>query len=113
MELERAGWRALSAGGDQAARFYEEVLAADVLMLLPGDMVLDDREQIIASMQGPPWDSFELSDERLLPLGHDSAVVAYRASAIRAGQRYEALISSTYVLDSDKWRLAVHQQTPV
>lgn len=113
MEVERAGWRALSAGGDNAARFYEEVLATDAVMLLPGGMVLDDRQQIIASMRGLPWDSFELSGERVVPLGRDGAVVAYRASATRGGQKYEALISSTYILDGEHWRLAVHQQTPV
>lgn len=113
MEVERAGWRALSTGGDEAARFYQEVLAAEAVMLLPGGMVLDDRQQIIASMQGVPWDSFELSGERVLPLGRDGAAVAYRVSATRGGQKYEALINSTYVLDGDEWRLALHQQTPV
>jgi hypothetical protein len=113
LEVERAGWRALSTSGDEAAHFYEEVLAAEAVILLPGGMVLDDRQQIIASMQGVPWDSFELSGERVLPLGRDGAVVAYRVSATRGGQTYEALIGSTYVLDGNQWRLAVHQHTPV
>ncbi len=113
IELERAGWDALSAGGDAAEAFYDEVLAPEVLMLLPGGMVLDRREQAIASMGGAPWDGFQLSDERVLRLGRDGAVVAYRASATRTRQEYEALINSTYVLVEGRWRLALHQQTPI
>ncbi len=113
IELERAGWEALSAGADAAEGFYEDVLAPEVLMLLPGGMVLDNREQVIASMRGAPWDGFQLSDERVLRLGRDGAVVAYRASATRGGQEYEALFNSTYVLVEGRWRLGLHQQTPI
>jgi hypothetical protein len=89
------------------------VLADDVLMLLPGDMVIDDRSTVVASMQGAPWDSYELADEHIVELGGDAAVVGYRATATRAGEPYTALFNSTYVRGNDGWRLAVHQQTPV
>jgi hypothetical protein len=114
LQLERAGWLALSSGGEAAGRFYAENLAADVLMLLPGGIVLDDRETVIESMGGAPWSSFELSDERVLELGERSATVAYRATAEREGDEpYTALFNSTYVREDSVWRLAVHQQTPV
>jgi hypothetical protein len=113
LDLERAGWQALSLGGDAAAAFYEHVLAAQVLMLLPGGMVLDDRGQVVDSMRGEPWDRFSLRDERVLRLGTECAVVAYRVSATRGGQSYDALINSTYVVENGHWRLALHQQTPV
>ncbi|SRR5581483_3809102 len=113
VELERAGWVALSTGGDAAARFYEEVLTDNPLLLLPGGMVLDDRAQIVDAMRGVPWDEFELRDERVLGLRPDCAVLAYRASAVRGEQRYEALFNSTYVRVGGRWRLALHQQTPV
>ena len=113
LELERAGWQALSAGGDEAASFYAEVLAKDVLMLLPGGMVVDDRDRVIDSMRGAPWTSFELTDERVLDLSRDSAVVAYQATARREGSEYRALFNSTYVRENDSWKLALHQQTPL
>jgi hypothetical protein len=53
--LERAGFEALSAGGDATASFYQDVLASKVLMLLPGGLRLDDREEVIDSMRGAPW----------------------------------------------------------
>ena len=76
---------------DSIHQFVDEVLAPDVLMLLPGGMVIDDRAQVVASMGGAPWQSHQLSDERVVPLGTDAAVVAYRATAVRADTPYTAL----------------------
>jgi hypothetical protein len=112
LALERAGWRALTTEGE-AAGFYEEVLADDVLFLLPGGMGLDDRAAAVRSMAGVPWDEHELAEERVVPLGSGAAVVAYRARARRGEDAYEAWCASTYVLVDGGWRLAVHQQTPV
>ena len=113
IDLERAGWQALSTSGDVATTFYGEVLAPRVVMLLPGGLVITDRQQAIESMGGVSWDGFDLSDERVHDLADTCAVVTYRSSARRGDQDYEALISSTYVLYGNRWRLAVHQQTPV
>jgi len=111
--LERAGWEALSTDGPTAASFYDDVLADDVLVLLPGGMVIDDREAMVKSMQGDPWDAYDLQDERVMPFGDAAAVVAYRAVARRAGQEYAALCNSTYVRQDGTWKLALHQQTPL
>ena len=113
IDLEHSAWEALSTSGDAAAEFYERVLAEQVLMLLPGGMVIDGREDVIDSVRGAPWTSFELSDERVLDLGMSGAVVAYRATARRGDTEYAALFNSTYVRDGDSWRLVLHQQTPV
>jgi hypothetical protein len=112
LELEHQAWRALSTDGEAAADHYERRLADEVLVLLPGGLVIDERQQVIDSMRGAPWDDFELTDERVLELGDQTAVMAYRATAKRAGRDYEALFTSTYVRDDGEWRLAVHQQTP-
>jgi hypothetical protein len=112
LELERAGWEALSAGGDAAAAFYDRVLATEVLMLLPGGMVLVDRAAVVDSMRGDPWSSYEMFDERVIELSESCAVVAYRARATRGGTEYSALITSTFVRTQGEWKLAVHQQTP-
>ena len=112
LELERDSWRALSTDGETAARHYAKLLAEDVLMLLPGGLVIDDRQQVIDSMRGASWDGFELTDERVLELDDRTAVVAYRATATRSDQDYEALFNSTYVRTNGAWQLALHQQTP-
>jgi len=113
VSLERSGWEALSTDGSTAASFYGDVLAHDVLMLLPGGMAIDDRAAVVASMQGDPWDSYQLQDERVMDLGGSAAVVAYRAVARRAGHEYAALCNSTYVRQDGQWKLALHQQTPI
>lgn len=113
LSLERAAWDALSTSGEAAATFYENVLASDVLMLLPGGMVIDDRTVVVDSMRGTPWSSYELSEERVHELTDATAVVAYRGAAVRGGQEYVALFNSTYVKQDGSWRLAVHQQTPI
>jgi len=112
LEIERAAWEALSTEG-AAAPFYADVLAREVLMLLPGGMVIDDRDQVIDSMAGAPWSAYELADEQVLDLGPDTAVVAYRGLARRGDEDYEALFNSTYVREDGEWKLALHQQTPV
>ncbi len=92
--------------------FYSDVLAMQAVMVLPGGMVLDDRDQVIDSMSGPPWESFSISDESVLELAADCAVVVYRASARRGDREYRAVFNSTYVFEDGAWRLALHQQTP-
>lgn len=113
LDLERRGWKALAREGEGTA-FYAEVLDDNPIMLLPGGLVLEGRDACLDAMAGPPWASYDLSDERVVVLGEDGGVVTYRVAAQReASLRYDALVSSTYVRRPGGWRLAVHQQTPV
>lgn len=111
--LERAGWDALSTSGQAAATHYAGALARQVLMVLPGGLVIHDRDEVVLSMSGEPWDGYDLHDERVLELAHGVAVLSYRGSARRADHTYDALFTSTYVLEGGSWKLAVHQQTPI
>jgi hypothetical protein len=114
IELERHGWRALSTDGATAHAFYGEVLADEVAMLLPGGLRLDDRDEILDAMSGAPWAWHELHDVSTLALGGDAAAVTYRVRAQRGDQDvYTALVASTFVRVAGRWRLALHQQTPV
>lgn len=111
--LERAAWEALSTSGEAATAFYGEHLAARVLMLLPGDLVIEDRDDVVRSMGGAPWDAYSLDHERVVDTGPDAAIIAYRGKARRGGHDYAALFSSTYVREDGDWKLTVHQQTPI
>ena len=112
VQLEEAGWRALATGGDAATAFFERVLAPRIVALLPGGIVIDDRNALISAMHGVPWDAYRLSDTKVVRLARDVAVVVYRAHARRGDHEYDAWFASTYVHDAQGWRLAVHQQTP-
>ena len=109
--LEEHGWEALSTPGAGAA-FYREVLDDEVVMLLPGGLLLDDRDGIIESMSGPPWTSHRLSDLAERRPTPDTALVTYGVVAHRGDVEYSALVSSLYVRREQGWRLAFHQQTP-
>jgi len=75
--------------------------------ILQGDNML--REKDVAQR----WRSVEIS-ERVLSRHSDIAVLAYRVSAERSGEPiYEALCSSSYVLDNGTWLRLSHQQTVV
>jgi len=111
LDLERQGWTALTKGGNAAADFYRDVLAEQVLMLLPGGMVVHDRAEALEALRLTSWTGFELQPGLVQWLGPDAAVVAYEALARRGDDEYRALFSSTYTRQNGKWKLAVHQQT--
>lgn len=111
--LEREGWDALcrGTGGD----FYGDLMTPQSVMVLVNGMVLD-REAVAGSLNdSPPWATYDLSEERLVPVGADSVALVYRASATRSGQRepFTAVMCSVYRLVEDRPRLAFYQQTTI
>jgi Domain of unknown function (DUF4440) len=113
IHLEQQGWQALATGPEAAGSFYERVLDHDVVMLLPGGMVLDDRSSILEAMSGQPWSSYRLEDLRAIHPTTDTTLVTYGVVAARQGSpEYSALIASLYARRDGGWRLAFHQQTP-
>jgi hypothetical protein len=108
--LERDGWDALCAS--TGGRFYGDLMTPDGLMVLVNGTVLD-RDAVVASLDdAPAWDRYELSEERLVPMGPDVAALVYRARAFRGHEDpFEALMASTYVRIDGVPRLALYQQT--
>jgi Domain of unknown function (DUF4440) len=113
VDLERQGWEALSSEGNAGREFYASVLREDAVMLFPGGVRLEGREQILQSLGTQPWETFQLEQSRTMWLSRDAATLIYRVKAQRKGNKpYAALISSTYVNEGG-WKLALHQQTPI
>ncbi|MGF2948673.1 nuclear transport factor 2 family protein [Microbacterium alcoholitolerans] len=112
LALEREGWDALC--GSTGGAFYGDLMSADAVMILVNGMVLD-RDAVAASLGGaPPWDRYELSDARSIPIGAESAALVYRARAERDGEvPFDALMTSVYTRDEDRIRLALYQQTTI
>lgn len=112
IELEEQGWRALSTAGDAAKQFYASVLRDDAVMLFPGGMRINGRDNILQSLGAQPWESFRIEDVKSITLSEQTATLTYKVTAQRKNSEpYAALVSSTYVL-SKTWQLVVHQQTP-
>jgi hypothetical protein len=91
---------------------YRRHLTEDAVVVVPGAAIT--REQTAFAIDATPgWDEFEITEDRVVPLTDDSAILTYRWSSRRGDETYEALMSSVYVRRDGEWKLALHQQTPV
>lgn len=112
-DLEHQGWASLcrSTGAD----FYGDLMTAGGVMVLAHGQVLD-RAAVVASLnEAPPWRGYELSEQRVVARADDHAVLEYTGRAFRGGDEpeFRALMSSVYVREEGRWRLALYQQTPI
>src|SRR3954471_19406971 len=88
---------------------YREHLTDDAVVVVPGAAIT--REQTALAIDATPgWDEFEITDERVVPLTDDSAILTYRWTSRRGDETYEALMSSVYVKRDGEWKLSLHQQ---
>lgn len=113
LDLEHQGWKSLcdSTGAD----FYGRTMTSDGVMVLAHGEVFD-RQTVIGSLnQAPPWRTYDIADERLIPLGDDHAILVYTGRAYRDKDEpaFVALMSSVYTKQEGTWRLALYQQTPI
>jgi hypothetical protein len=111
LAVEHAGWSALceSRGGT----FYGSMMTPDALMVVAGGMVLDRRTITATLDEGPPWDSYEITEARVVHVGDDCAALVYRASSVRGDDPpFTALMTSLYRRVDGDLRLAHYQQTP-
>ncbi len=107
---ETAVWQALVSGDAEADR---AALAADFLGVYPDGFAGRDAHAAQLS-GGPTVTGFRLSDARLLPLGADHAILAYRADFRRTGRTDdEAMyVSSVWQRAPSGWVNIFSQDTP-
>lgn len=113
LELENAGWQALcdSTGGT----FYGDLMTEDALFILVNGAAMT-REQIASSLnEAPGWDSYEITDARMMEVSEDVAALVYRATATRADlpEPFTAVMTSLYRRIEGRLRLALYQQTTI
>lgn len=111
LELEHQGWSSLCDGS--GAGFYGRLMTPEAVMVLAHGLVLD-RQAVVASLnEAPPWQSYDISNERLVEVDEHTAVLVYTAHASRGSdEEFHALMSSVYTRRDGQWRLALYQQTP-
>ncbi|MCC5970966.1 MAG: nuclear transport factor 2 family protein [Pararhodobacter sp.] len=107
---ETAVWEALVTG-DAAAD--AAALSADFLGVYPDGFAGRDSHTGQLS-NGPTVASYQLSEARVMPLGPDHALLAYRASFVRTGrERREGMfVSSIWRRCDDGWTNIFSQDTP-
>jgi hypothetical protein len=106
--IEKNSWT-----GD--AQFYRENLAEKCMVVFTEMSGLKTREEVAAMITEPRrWQDLNLEDKKAVDLSDSAVLLSYKARARRSnGERYEALVSSAYVKENGRWRMAFHQQTPV
>jgi hypothetical protein len=111
LQLETAVWWSLVNGDPRAD---EALLTDDFLGIYPTGFAgrTDHVGQLSA---GPTVASFEISDARMLTVDEDAALLAYRASYVRAAEgteREEMFVSSLWCRRGNEWRNVFSQDTP-
>ena len=118
-DLEEATWRALQKSGEAMVPFITE----DCIMQFPMGMKLtrDSDPSVLDVLHSPafvPWKSFEMLSIDVTPIGREGAVISYLVQATRPPQQegdrdtqFDALCSSVWRWDGEKYALCFHQQT--
>jgi hypothetical protein len=98
----------------EGPEFFGSNLAPAAIMVLPDPTGVLMKDDIASSLAGAArWSEVALEEHRLLELDERTAMVTYKATAIRPGaDPYVARAASAYVHDGGRWKLAFHQQTP-
>ena len=112
LDLERRGWDSLCDSTGSA--FYGDLMTDDGLMVLANGALMD-RDQVVASLSdAPAWHSYDIDEPRVVG-GGDTAALVYVGTGYRDGDQpaFVGLMSSVYVRQDGRWRLALYQQTPV
>ncbi len=109
IHAEHEGWDAICRG--DGGTFYYTAMTPDGIMIVDDGVI--ERDAVMAALQGSTWDSYEMSEHRVVRLGDRAAILAYRARASRGDHHIDRRMSTTYVYVEGRWRVAAHQQTRV
>ena len=105
-ETERQFW----TGGSDVYRAHVDETCLTVFTEMAA---LLDRDRIAQSVEGHRWDEVAISRKGFKQPEETVAIIAYEATAKRAGRSYRALVGSGYVRRGQDWKMMFHQQTPL
>jgi hypothetical protein len=111
LELEHAGWQALSTGGSKGADHYAALMTEHALMVLANGQIMSRDEVVEALRDAPAWDTYTIDEPCVLAVTGDVRAVVYRSTATRGDTTFTGAMTSVYVRADDRWRLALFQQT--
>lgn len=88
-------------------------LDTSCLMAFPRTGILDRTAAIAALQAAPRWQEITMTERASIETD-DVCVLAYHATARRAGaDTYRAFCTTTWIQRAGDWRILQHQQTPV
>jgi Domain of unknown function (DUF4440)/Activator of Hsp90 ATPase homolog 1-like protein len=96
-------------------KFFEENVIDDAVLIFPGPGNTYSKAECIATIPGhPPYTKYDLSDQRVVSVAGNTAVLTHRATVSQPGwdEPREIVVGSVLVKVDGAWRLALHQWTP-
>ena len=112
LDLEDRMWRANREGD---GGFYAEVLRDDAMVVSRYGTATKDQIVPGISANRNPYLRTDLSDQQVIMVTADSALVTYRADVTAliegAEQQFSVLATSVYARGDDGWRSVFHQQS--
>jgi hypothetical protein len=96
----------------EGAEYYNRHIADGAVFVFPG-MRLGKENGVAAADQGARWDHLDLTDEKLIEVTENVAVLTYHAKDQREGQpHYTGNITTVYRLENSEPKMIFHQHTP-
>ncbi|RZT59762.1 uncharacterized protein DUF4440 [Microcella alkaliphila] len=109
IRAEHDGWDAVCRG--DGGTFYNQAMTSDGVIIVEDGII--ERDAALAALEGQAWESYEMSEHRVVRLGDRAATLVYRVRAQRGEQVFERRLATTYLYIEGRWRVAVHQQTRI
>lgn len=109
IRAEHDGWDAVCRG--DGGTFYNQAMTSDGVIIVEDGII--ERDAALAALEGQAWESYEMSEHRVVRLGDRAATLVYRVRAQRREQVFERRLATTYLYIEGRWRVAVHQQTRI
>jgi uncharacterized protein (TIGR02246 family) len=112
LALEDEMWRANRAGD---GAFYAHLLRDDALVVSRYGVAGKEQIVPVIDKNDNPYLRTDLSNQRVLRITDDSALVTYEAAVTAlvngAEVSFRVLATSVYAYDGQRWRGVFHQQT--
>lgn len=114
MDKERALWTAVTSAEPASALMQLSNPEANFLFPKKEVLTLQDEKKFRKALRPPfhRFDSYELSDVRIIIMGLMAATVTCTVNAVRDNKKYRVTSHTTWSQASDgEWRIVTHQET--
>lgn len=111
VQIETGGWQALVDGGGR--QWFREQAADELVVLGPRFGVVSG-PAALDQLADDSWSWFRIRAPQVVSITDDVATLTYRVIARRDFDvEHQAVVSSTYRRESDRWHLVVRHETPM
>lgn len=108
MELEREFW-----SNTNDPQYFADHMVDGALAVIGDEVETKERAVKSTGESNEKWTNFKMQDARVLSMGDCGAAIVYKGSADLGDRHYEARVTSVYVMEDGRYKLALttHHQT--